>query len=75
MFVLNYQIWSMAKKELSYKEAYTRLEEIQALIESNKLDVDDLSCKLQEASALLKICKEKLFKVNEDTKKILEEIG
>ena len=65
----------MAKKELSYKEAYTRLEEIQALIESNKLDVDDLGCKLREASALLKICKEKLFKVNEDTKKILEEIG
>ena len=65
----------MAKKELTYKEAYARLEEIQALIESNKLDVDDLSDKLQEASALLKICKEKLFKVNEETKKILEEIN
>ena len=64
----------MAKKELSYKEAFARLEEIQVLIESNRLDVDDLSDKLKEASALLKICKEKLFKVNEETKKILEEI-
>ncbi|MCL2650735.1 MAG: exodeoxyribonuclease VII small subunit [Candidatus Azobacteroides sp.] len=64
----------MAEKELSYNEAYARLEEIEALIESNNLDVDDLSDKLQEASALLKICKEKLFKVNEETKKILEEI-
>ena len=64
----------MAKKELSYKEAYARLEEIQALIESNRLDVDDLSEKLKEASMLLKICKEKLFSVNEETKKILEEI-
>jgi len=64
----------MAEKELSYKEAYARLEEIEALIESNRLDVDDLSDKLKEASALLKICKEKLFKVNEETKKILEEI-
>ncbi|MCL1933617.1 MAG: exodeoxyribonuclease VII small subunit [Candidatus Azobacteroides sp.] len=64
----------MTKKELSYKEAYERLEKIQALIESNNLDVDDLSDKLKEASALLKICKEKLFKVNEETKKILEEI-
>ena len=64
----------MAKKELSYKEAFTRLEEIRELIESNNLDVDDLSEKLKEASGLLKICKEKLFKVNEETKKILEEI-
>jgi len=65
----------MAKKELSYKEAYARLEEIQALIESNRLDVDDLSDKLKEASVLLKICKEKLFSVNEETKRILEEMG
>jgi len=64
----------MAKKELSYKEAFTRLEEIRVLIESNNLDIDDLSDKLKEASMLLKICKEKLFSVNEETKKILEEI-
>ena len=64
----------MAKKELSYKEAFARLEEIQSLIESNSLDVDDLSDKLKEASGLLRICKDKLFKVNEETKKILEEI-
>ena len=64
----------MAKKELSYKEAFARIEEIRALVESNSLDVDDLSDKLKEASGLLKICKEKLFKVSEETKKILEEI-
>jgi exodeoxyribonuclease VII small subunit len=64
----------MAKKELSYKEAYSRLEQIQGLIESNQLDVDDLSEKLKEASALLKICKDKLFVADEETKKILEEI-
>jgi exodeoxyribonuclease VII small subunit len=64
----------MAKKELSYREAYARLEEIQALIESNRLDVDDLNDKLKEASLLIKLCKEKLFKVNEETRKILEEI-
>jgi exodeoxyribonuclease VII small subunit len=64
----------MLKKELSYKEAFARLEEIRKLIESNSLDVDDLSEKLKEASGLLKICKEKLFSVNEETKKILEEI-
>jgi len=64
----------MSKKELSYKEAYSRLEQIQSLIESNQLDVDDLSEKLKEASALLKICKDKLFLADEETKKILDEI-
>ena len=64
----------MPKKELSYKDAFARLEEIRKLIESNSLDVDVLSEKLKEASGLLKICKEKLFSVNEETKKILEEI-
>ncbi|MDR3339298.1 MAG: exodeoxyribonuclease VII small subunit [Candidatus Symbiothrix sp.] len=64
----------MDRKEMTYKAAFIRLEEIQALIESNKLDVDDLSEKLKEASVLLKICKEKLFVASEETKKILEEI-
>ncbi|GHU62970.1 hypothetical protein FACS1894160_0490 [Bacteroidia bacterium] len=61
-------------KELSYKEAFSRLETIQAQIENNQLDVDDLSEKLKEAAALLKICKDKLFVANEETKTILEEI-
>lgn len=65
----------MSKKEISYKEAFKRLQEIQNLIEENKLDVDDLSSILKEASELLKICKDKLFAVNEETKKILEEIN
>lgn len=64
----------MATKKTTYKEAFTRLEEIQDLIETNKLDVDELSEKLKEASALLKICKDKLFIANEETRKILEEI-
>jgi exodeoxyribonuclease VII small subunit len=64
----------MADKELSYKEAYARLEQIQGLIESDRLDVDDLNEKLKEVSALLKICKDKLFLADEETKKILKEI-
>jgi len=64
----------MSKKDISYKEAFAKLEEIQSLIESNKLDVDELSDKLKEASSLLKICKDKLFTANEETRKILEEI-
>jgi exodeoxyribonuclease VII small subunit len=64
----------MEQKETTYKEAFTRLQEIQALIEGNRLDVDELSDILQEASILLKICRNKLFLVNEETKKIIEDI-
>ena len=64
----------MAKKEWSYKEAFARLQEIQELIEGNKLDVDELSVILKEAAGLLKICKDKLFIVNEETQKILQNI-
>jgi exodeoxyribonuclease VII small subunit len=64
----------MAKKDISYKEAFTRLQEIQAQIEGNKMDVDELSVILKEAAGLLKTCKDKLLVVNEETQKILQHI-
>jgi exodeoxyribonuclease VII small subunit len=64
----------MEENKITYKEAFTRLQEIQTLIESNRLDVDELSGILKEAAVLLKICKDKLLLVNEDTKKIIENI-
>ncbi|MDR3061808.1 MAG: exodeoxyribonuclease VII small subunit [Dysgonamonadaceae bacterium] len=64
----------MGKKTLTYTEAYSKLEAILALLEENKLDVDELSEKLKEASGLLQICKDKLFVANEETKKILEDL-
>jgi exodeoxyribonuclease VII small subunit len=62
----------MELEKLAYKDAFRRLQEIQRLIEENKLDVDELSTVLKEATALLKVCKDKLFVVSEETKKILE---
>jgi exodeoxyribonuclease VII small subunit len=62
------------EKGLSYKAAFKRLQEIQELIESNQLDVDELSGILKEASSLLKLCKDKLYIVNEETQKIVENI-
>jgi len=64
----------MKEKGLTYKDAFVRLKEIQSMIEGNQLDVDELSGILKEASSLLKICKEKLFVVSEETKKILGDI-
>jgi exodeoxyribonuclease VII small subunit len=58
----------------SYREAEARLRRIVADIEKGELDVDVLSDKIQEAVRLIKVCKEKLFKVDEEVKKILEEL-
>ena len=65
----------MKQKKISYEEAYKKLQELLARIENNQLDVDELSDTLKEASALLALCKEKLFVASEETKKILEEIN
>lgn len=64
----------MAKKELSYNKAVEKLRKIVADIESGELDVDILSEKVKEATKLIKLCKEKLYKVDEDVKKVLEEL-
>ena len=64
----------MAKKEESYKEAIEKLRCIVAEIDRDELDVDLLSEKVKEASRLIKLCKEKLYKVDEEVKKVLEEL-
>jgi exodeoxyribonuclease VII small subunit len=64
----------MATKEISYTEAFERLQAIQGQIESNRLDVDALGAALKEAAGLLQICKDRLLKVNDETQKILEDL-
>jgi len=64
----------MAENQLSYSEAYSKLQEILSQIESNQLDIDELSFKIKDAASLLKICKDKLFVANEETKKIIDNI-
>lgn len=64
----------MAKKEESYKEAIEKLRRIVAEIDRDELDVDLLSEKVKEASRLIKLCKEKLYKVDADVRNVLEEL-
>lgn len=64
----------MEKGNETYNEAVARLREIVADIERGELDVDVLSERVKEATRLIKLCKEKLFKVDEEVKKILEEL-
>ena len=58
----------------SYKEAVEKLRRIVAEIEQGDLDVDLLSDKVKEATRLIKLCKEKLYKADEEVKKGLEEV-
>lgn len=62
----------MAEKKESYNKAIEKLRGIIHDIESGELDVDVLSEKVKEASRLIKLCREKLFKADEEVKKILD---
>lgn len=62
------------KKTISYNEAMAEVEEILEKIENEELDVDDLAEKVKRVSVLLKICKDKLLKTNEQVEQILKEM-
>lgn len=64
----------MARKTESYQEAVDKLRRIVAEIENGDLDVDILSEKVREATRLIKVCKDKLYKADEEVKKVLEEL-
>jgi exodeoxyribonuclease VII small subunit len=64
----------MAKKNLSYSEAITTIDEILQQIETGELDVDELAGKVKQASELLKLCKGKLFSTEKEVEKVLKEM-
>ena len=63
----------MAKKNITYKAAMSEIEMIIRQIEDEELDVDLLSEKVKRVTSLIKICKEKLHKTEEEVNKILSE--
>lgn len=64
----------MSKKNGSYKEAITEIEEILGQLENNELDVDELSDKVKRVSQLVSLCKEKLHNTELEVDKILKEM-
>lgn len=65
----------MTKKTLKYSEAISEIEEIVAQIESNELDIDELTDKLKRVSELLKFCKAKLRSTEEEVQKIMKDFA
>jgi exodeoxyribonuclease VII small subunit len=61
-------------KEQTYEEAMKQLEKITSQIESGELDIDHLCDQLKEAQKLIKFCKDKLYKTDENVQKILESV-
>lgn len=64
----------MKQSKETYNEAVAKLKIIVADIERGELDVDVLAERVKEAARLIKLCKEKLFNVDEEVKKILQEL-
>lgn len=58
-------------KEQKYEAAMRQLEDIAAKMENGELDIDSLSEQLKTAQKLIKQCKDKLTKTDEDICKIL----
>jgi len=64
----------MAKKELKYGEAMQEMEEILSKIENEELDVDELSATVKRVSFLVKVCRNKLHKTEDEVEKILKDM-
>lgn len=58
---------------IKYEEAIRQIEEIVDRLENDDIDIDTLGPELKNAQKLIKMCKDKLTKTEEEVKKILEE--
>lgn len=62
----------MTKTEMKYEDAMRQIEEIVEKLENNELDIDTMGKQLKTAQKLIKLCKDKLTKTDNEIKKILE---
>lgn len=56
---------------MKYEEAVRELEAIVDKLENDELDIDSMAERLKEAQKLIKLCKDKLTKTDEEIKKLL----
>ncbi|MCR4852190.1 MAG: exodeoxyribonuclease VII small subunit [Prevotella sp.] len=59
------------EKEMKYEDAVRELEKIVGQMENDELDIDQMGDELKRAQQLIKLCKDKLTKTDEEIKKIL----
>lgn len=64
----------MTKKEFSFNEAVSKIEEILRNIENGELDIDRLSAEVKTASELIRQCQKKLKTTEEEINSIFRDI-
>lgn len=65
----------MEKKDMKYSEAIAELEAITAKMQSPECDIDSLAALTSRALELLRICKDKLFKTDQEVRRCLETLS
>ncbi|MDD5194111.1 MAG: exodeoxyribonuclease VII small subunit [Candidatus Omnitrophica bacterium] len=63
----------MIKKSLKYNEAIEELNAILADLESERIDVDEISIKVKRAIELIKVCRGKIENTELEVRKIVKE--
>ena len=61
------------KENLKYEEAFVQLQSIVRKMESDEYSIDEIAVQLKTAQQLIKFCKDKLTKTEEELIKIQEE--
>ena len=61
------------EENMKYEEAMAQIETIVHKMENNELDIDELAAQLKTAQRLIKFCKDKLTKTEEELSKIQAE--
>ena len=60
-------------EEMKYEEAVRQLEEIVQKMENDEYSIDEIAVQLQTAQRLIKLCKDKLTKTEQEIQKIQTE--
>ena len=63
------------KENPSYTEAFEQLQQIVKQMEDADISVDDLADNIKKATRLIKICKDKLTKTEEEVNKTIAELS
>ncbi|MFY0592647.1 exodeoxyribonuclease VII small subunit [Roseivirga sp.] len=65
----------MSKKSINYKEAIDRIDEIVTTIETENIDIDELTAMVKEATKLIGECKDKLHNTQNDLQSSLDKLN
>ena len=57
-------------KEMKYEEAFTQLQDIVRKMENDEYSIDEIAVQLQTAQRLIKFCKDKLTKTEEEIRQL-----